>query len=281
MNEPSSRHLDAATTSALELLFDMGNGYVLDFSNASFARFVEASLGFDPYDRYSGSKASLLRHIWRQEPSDDVAKLNLDLLEHWQIHKYARGEAISEFEEDTYSRLKTVFSGSRGGQPSREELEFLGKDFSQIDLTSLPSELTAQQVVAARLDEIEKALEAEAPLAVIFLVGSTLEGLLFELALSRSTDYVNDSAAPVKDGKVKPIQSWTLAELIPVSRSLGVLGGDVAKHADQVRDFRNYIHPRQQLKEQFEPRIETARIAQQVLKAALLDLKKLSEQVSE
>ena len=114
MNEPSSRHLDAATTSALELLFDMGNGYVLDFSNASFARFVEASLGFDPYDRYSGSKASLLRHIWRQEPSDDVAKLNLDLLEHWQIHKYARGEAISEFEEDTYSRLKTVFSGSRG-----------------------------------------------------------------------------------------------------------------------------------------------------------------------
>lgn len=41
--------------------------------------------------------------------------------------------------------------------------------------------------------------------------------------------------------------------------------------------FRNYIHPRQQLRENFEPRIITAQIAQRVLLAALADLNKLTD----
>ena len=42
----------------------MGSGYVLDFSNASFAEFVQTGLGFDPYKKYDGgSKALLLRKI--------------------------------------------------------------------------------------------------------------------------------------------------------------------------------------------------------------------------
>jgi hypothetical protein len=49
---------------------------------------------------------------------------------------------------------------------------------------------------------------------------------------------------------VKSLDAWTLSELITVSHALGLLGEDVAKHANQVRNFRNYIHPRQQLKEE-------------------------------
>lgn len=81
---------------------------------------------------------------------------------------------------------------------------------------------------------------------------------------------------PRVKGNVKPIDAWTLAELIIVSQAIGVLSPDVSKHADQIRNFRNYIHPRQQLKEGFEPRIETARIAQHVLLAALKDLERLT-----
>lgn len=77
-------------------------------------------------------------------------------------------------------------------------------------------------------------------------------------------------------GKTKPLDQWSLSELIAVARACGVLSEDVAKHADQVRNFRNYIHPRQQLKEGFAPRIETARIAQQVLKGVLADLEQLA-----
>jgi hypothetical protein len=130
--------------------------------------------------------------------------------------------------------------------------------------------------VEARLAEIERCLEANAPLAVIFLVGSTLEGLLMELALAHAAMFAGSAAAPRIRGVPKPIQEWRLAELIAVARELGILGEDVARHADHVRNFRNYIHPRQQLREAFEPRLETARIAQQVLRAALVDLNTLT-----
>ncbi len=43
--------IDNPTRQKFEQLFDMSNGYVLDFSNASFASFVETCLGFNPYDR--------------------------------------------------------------------------------------------------------------------------------------------------------------------------------------------------------------------------------------
>jgi hypothetical protein len=96
-----------------------------------------------------------------------------------------------------------------------------------------------------------------------------------ELALAQAATFTRAAAAPRAKGVVKQVQAWTLSELIAVAREMRGLSEDVARHADHVRNFRNYIHPRQQLKESFEPRIETARIAQQVLRAALIDLENL------
>ncbi len=54
-----------------EKLFGMESGYVLNFSNASFQRFVAGSVAVDIYDaKYtvgSGSKANLLRGFWEAE----------------------------------------------------------------------------------------------------------------------------------------------------------------------------------------------------------------------
>ncbi len=252
----------------------MSGGYVLDFTNSSFADFIEGCLGFDPYDRYQGSKAKILRQIWEREPGEDVARLNLELLELWLFKRHSANRELTSFEEQMYSDLKSILT-----QPvapnSLADVEFLEKDFGEIDFSALPSGLTAKQVVEARIVEIERCLVVEAPLAVIFLVGSTLEGLLMEVALANPDAYISCDTAPMKKGKPKPLDDWTLAELIRVSRSLGVIGEDVLKHADQVREFRNYIHPRQQLKENFEPRMNTAHIAKQVLLAALTDLNDL------
>ena len=272
----ATNQIDNLTRQKLEQLFEMSGGYVLDFSNASFASFVETCLGFDPYDRHTGSKAVVLRQIWLQEPMSDVAKLNLELLERWHMNKLAANQKVTSFEEATYSELKSTF-GQHAASASPASLEFLTKDFGEVDLAALPSELTSQQVVQARLAEIERCLAAEAPLAVIFLVGSTLEGLLLELAKAHPLDYTSSQAAPKAQGKPKPLDTWTLAELITVSRALGIIGEDVLKHADHVRNFRNYIHPRQQLRENFEPRIVTAQIAQHVLVAALIDLKDMTD----
>lgn len=267
---------DNVAKQMLEDIFGMSSGYVLDFSNGTFASFVQTCLGFDPYTRYDGSKAVMLRQIWLNEPFADVAKLNLDLLDRWKLIKLKTDEDPTKYEQHVLETITALFSSPEPPALTADDLAFLEMDLGAVDLAALPSELTARQVVASRLDEIDRALDAGAPLAVILLVGSTLEGLLSELAQAQAAKFTTSQSAPRTRGIVKPLDKWTLAELIAVSRALGVLSEDVAKHADQVRNFRNYIHPRQQLKESFEPRIETARIAQQVLRAALADLEKLT-----
>ncbi|MBC7226256.1 MAG: abortive infection family protein [Thermoflexales bacterium] len=72
----------------LEKLLRMGSGYVLDFSNRTFAEFVAESTGRNIYDtKYdyaSGSKANRLRAFWNQEPNHVVGKLLSDLLEYYR-----------------------------------------------------------------------------------------------------------------------------------------------------------------------------------------------------
>lgn len=275
---PHMADLDNATKRKLESLFAMGGGYVLDFSNARFADFVQTAVGIDPYARYQpASKAVLLRTLWHKEPMSVVARVVLELLDHWRDGKLVNDEVPTAAESMLYEELKAQFAPLAAAADGAS-LDFLAKDFGRVDIAALPKELTTRQVVQARLDEIDRCLQAEASLAVIFLVGSTLEGLLSELALAHASTYAGRPEAPRVKGAVKPVDSCTLSELIVVSHALGVLGEDVAQHVNQVRNFRNYIHPRQQLREGFEPRVDTAQIAHHVLKAALAlaDLQRIS-----
>ncbi len=241
--------LDNRTRVKLESLLDMGGGYVLDFSNRTFADFVVGSVGFDPYERYAdrGSKANILRALWAREEPEVVARLNVELLEHWDTINTLEDRTPTGGHQQLYVELLAQFSGTGSG--TQPDLDFLNEQRTPVDLNALPVALTARDVVKARLDEVENCMQAEAWLAVVFLVGSTLEGLLQELAMANASTYTADAAAPKRKEKTKPLKEWTLAELIQVSRAVGFLGEDVLKHADSVREFRNYIHPRQQLAE--------------------------------
>jgi len=68
----------------LETLFEMGGGYVLSFTNATFEDFIRGSTGEEIYsDAYSGngdSKANRLRAFWNIAPNEKVASLLGDLL---------------------------------------------------------------------------------------------------------------------------------------------------------------------------------------------------------
>jgi hypothetical protein len=69
-----------------EQLLGMGSGYVLEFSNRTFAEFVLDSTGrniFDSkYEYASGSKANRLRAFWQKEDNALVGKLMNDLLDY-------------------------------------------------------------------------------------------------------------------------------------------------------------------------------------------------------
>lgn len=66
--------------------------------------------------------------------------------------------------------------------------------------------------------------------------------------------------------------AWSLSQLIDVACDIGIIELDVKKFSHVLRDFRNYIHPYEQMASKFNPNDQTAEICFHVLKAALADL---------
>jgi hypothetical protein len=77
--------LTAVEKRKLEKFLGMSSGWVLDFSDRSFAEFVQDSTGRNIFDsRYeykSNSKANRLRAFWQKEDNATVGKLIKDLLD--------------------------------------------------------------------------------------------------------------------------------------------------------------------------------------------------------
>lgn len=160
------------------------------------------------------------------------------------------------------------------GSPSvGTEDEFLKIEFSDIPVVELGLEGTVSDVLECRIKEIEKCYMADAPLATILLAGSTLEGILLGVATKHPKQFNTANASPKdKNGKVKPFQEWPLSSFINVARELGLIQVDTHKFSHALRDFRNYIHPYEQMASGFAPRRQTAKICLQVLKAAIHEI---------
>lgn len=74
----------------LEELLDMSDGYVLDFSDATFASFFgsfDIDIHSEKYRRYGTSKAKKLRAFWDIEPEALVGRVVLGLVEHKEALK--------------------------------------------------------------------------------------------------------------------------------------------------------------------------------------------------
>jgi hypothetical protein len=88
----------------LEKIFEMGGGYILDFSNRTFQEFILDNCGIDIYDiKYdygSGSKANRLRAFWSKEPNQIVGKLIFDLLDYWTAQKTISSIDIKQAEQN-------------------------------------------------------------------------------------------------------------------------------------------------------------------------------------
>lgn len=158
--------------------------------------------------------------------------------------------------------------------PKQEEDAFLSREFKNVTFSGLGLEPTVVGVLEQRLKEIERCYTSRSPLAVILLAGSTLEGVLLGLATSYPKAFNSSSAAPKHaDGKVKRFQDWSLSSFIDVARDLRLVEHDTHKFSHSRRDFRNYIHPFEQMASGFSPREHTAKICLQVLRAAAEELR--------
>lgn len=148
--------------------------------------------------------------------------------------------------------------------------EFLNREFGDVSIQKIGLDGVITEVLELRIEEIKNCLSSKAPLSIIFLSGSTLEGILLGIALKYPKLFNQSNSAPKeKNGKIKQFPRWTLSNLIDTSCEIGILKEDVRKFSHALRDFRNYIHPYQQVSSKFNPDKHTAKICWQVLKAAI------------
>lgn len=154
-----------------------------------------------------------------------------------------------------------------------KEDDFLHKEFNEINLDLLGLDSVITETLKFRFDEIKKCMTIKAPMSVIFLSGSSLEGILLGIASKYPKNFNQSNSSPKdKEGKVKPHHEWTLSNFIDTAHEIGLIKEDVKKFSHSLRDFRNYIHPYEQVSARFNPDEHTAKICLQVLKAAIFQL---------
>lgn len=259
----------------IEELLGMGSGYVMDFSNRTFSEFFRESARVDIYsDKYAAngdSKARRLRAFIGLEADPLVGKTLSDLLEYWRYktpQPNTKETALAERAKQVVERLV-----GKSVSPRDSGQDFLKQDFGPIAFQKIPNAGPLVTILESRLSEAIRCLKADSPLAVIFHCGGILEGLLLGLASANPQQFNQAPNSPKdKAGNVKQLHEWTLAQFIDVACELGYLKLDVKKFSHGLRDFRNYIHPYEQMSSRFNPDKHTAEICLQVLKAAIASL---------
>lgn len=157
-----------------------------------------------------------------------------------------------------------------------EAEEFLATDFGPANVSTLAMNDDLKIIIQNRLDDAGECLETKVVMPIIFSCGSAIEGMLFAYATANSQLYVRSPAAPQENGAVKPISKWSLDELINVANAVKHINDDAKKFAHPLKEFRNYIHIREQIKANFNPDIETAKVCYQVTKLIISNLKRVT-----
>lgn len=97
------------TLKSLEDLLEMGGGYVLDFSNPSFQRFIKSVIDVDiyqdeGYEEYC-SKANKLRQIFETESTLKVTKIINELLDYCEDIKL-KNQNLTDYDKKKITDIK-------------------------------------------------------------------------------------------------------------------------------------------------------------------------------
>lgn len=161
--------LKAIEKRVFEDLFGMTSGYVLDFSNNTFAEFFHETANIDiyvpKYDFNGDSKAKRLRAFWETEPDALIGKVLAGLLEVWQYNAERNRQTC---DSPQYKQAVRIVARLTGKQPDpvATEQEFLHRQYQNISIKNLSIDPNLVPVLESRLAEAQHCL-VSAPLATI------------------------------------------------------------------------------------------------------------------
>ncbi|HAS1039062.1 TPA: hypothetical protein I3779_000963 [Enterobacter cloacae] len=204
-----------------------------------------------------------------------IDELDRYIFEFNQYLAFDKWQVVRNEAEITFKKLhKVELNENSVKSSSLSESDFLSREFSGFTLSDLGLDLNVTDVLNKRVDEIEKTYSSAAYLSTILIAGSTLEGVFLGLASSYPRAFNTVKSSPKnREGKVLPFHDWNLSAFIDVAKDLELIQLDTYKFSHTLRDFRNYIHPYQQMSSGFTPREHTAKISLQVLKATITEIK--------
>ncbi|KQO21246.1 hypothetical protein ASF10_14095 [Flavobacterium sp. Leaf82] len=152
----------------------------------------------------------------------------------------------------------------------KEEREL--KPLPPPNFDKLNLEFGLAEILQKRWIEVESCIKVNATVSAVIMMGSMLEGFLLGI-MQKKPQLVNQAkSAPRKDEKVKNFSEWSLNDMIDVAHEVGWIQLDVKKFSHALKDFRNIIHPYQQLVLKTNPDIDTCNISWLVVQATFNDI---------
>ena len=254
----------------------MKGGYVLNFTNSSFKDFIyqktKINIYDDKYSNHGDSKAKRLKEFIRIEPDQIVGNLLVFLVDYCSI--LVSGSSKQNSNPNLISDCRNIANKLLGNK-IQTEADLINYKFEKLPINSLNVDNSLINILEQRVKEIEICLKHHAALACIFLCGSTLEGIFLSLANQKTKDFNMSASSPkIKQERTKLLHDWTLNDLINVSHDIGLIDLNIKNFSHTVRDFRNYIHPHEQIKLRFNPNIHTAELSYKVLQLTIFQLTK-------
>ena len=163
--------------SVLEELFGMSTGYVMDFSNNTFERFIGDAINIDiyndsGYEEYA-SKANKLRQIWNEEQDNVVGILLEALLSYYEDWKLKCDE-LTEYERKKVEEMRIVANRLKGNAPRIE----------------LPKK--QEDTLKILLEDINSALARNKPELVLDRLHTFSTKLLRQICMENGIETVND-----------------------------------------------------------------------------------------
>lgn len=127
-----------------------------------------------------------------------------------------------------------------------------------------------RKILERDYSEIQRAFVAQSWKSVIIMCGSAIEAILLNL-LKQDEKKAKSSK---KASEEKNLEKWSLNNLIEVAVDLKLVTEGIAKLSHPVREYRNIIHPGNEIRNKIEFGKEEARIAIEVLNILHRDLTK-------
>jgi hypothetical protein len=123
-------------------------------------------------------------------------------------------------------------------------------------------------IIERDYEEIQRAFISHCWKSVIILCGGAIEAILTDLLLTNKTAAMSAKSAPKKSD----ITHWDLSELIDVAVELKLVSAGVQKLSHPLREYRNLVHPGNEIRNKLDFGAEEAKIAVEVLHILHRDL---------